>query len=67
MGSIGIIDSDGEMPKFSMDSVKKFGVTGTVAYMLTDLVFWAVAFLVASTLLYKLTGHWPDVVNDVSD
>ena len=50
-----------------MDSVKKFGVTGTVAYMLTDLVFWAVAFPVASALLYKLTGHCPDVVYDVSD
>lgn len=51
----------------SMDDVKKYGVSGTVAYVLTELVFWAVAFPVASTALYQSTGHWPDVINDVTD
>ena len=51
----------------SMADVKKFGVSGTVAYILTELAFWAVAFPVASTALYQTTGHWPDVFNDNSD
>ena len=51
----------------SMVDVKKFGVAGTVAYILTGLAFWAVAFPVASTALYQTTGHWPDVFNDNSD
>jgi hypothetical protein len=51
----------------SMDDVKKYGVAGTVAYVLTELAFWAVAFPVASTALYQSTGHWPDVINDPTD
>ncbi|KAL7533158.1 hypothetical protein ACHAWF_004366 [Thalassiosira exigua] len=51
----------------SMADVKKFGVSGTVAYVLTELAFWAVAFPVASTALYRTTGHWPDVINDNAD
>ena len=51
----------------SMVDIKKFGISGTVAYVITELVFWAVAFPVASTTLYRTTGHWPDVVNDMSD
>ena len=43
------------------------GVSGTVAYVLTELAFWAVAFPVASTALYRTTGHWPDVVGDGGD
>lgn len=63
------------LPKFggedgeglSMADVKKFGVSGTVAYVITELAFWAVAFPVASTALYQTTGHWPDVINDTTD
>jgi Protein of unknown function (DUF2499) len=51
----------------SMDDIKKYGVAGTVAYILTELAFWIVAFPVASTALYQSTGHWPDVVNDTGD
>lgn len=54
-------------PSLSMDDVKKYGVSGTVAYVLTELAFWAVAFPVASTALYQSTGHWPDVINDPTD
>ena len=50
-----------------MEDVKKYGVAGTVAYVLTELAFWAVAFPVASTALYQSTGHWPDVINDPVD
>lgn len=51
----------------SMADVKKYGVAGTVAYVLTELAFWAIAFPVASTALYQTTGHWPDVINDNTD
>jgi len=51
----------------SMADVKKYGVSGTVAYILTELAFWAVAFPVASTALYQSSGHWPDVFNDPTD
>jgi hypothetical protein len=61
--SFGGKDGEG----LSMADVKKFGVAGTVAYVLTELAFWAVAFPVASTALYQTTGHWPDVINDNSD
>jgi len=58
-------NGDGE--GLSMADVKKYGVSGTVAYVLTELAFWAVAFPVASTALYQSTGHWPDVINDTAD
>jgi len=51
----------------SMDDVKKYGAAGTLAYVLTELAFWVVAFPVASTALYQSTGHWPDVVNESGD
>jgi hypothetical protein len=51
----------------SMQNVKKYGLAGTVAYVLTELAFWAVAFPVASTALYQSTGHWPDVIHDTMD
>ncbi|KAL7577888.1 hypothetical protein ACA910_007527 [Epithemia clementina (nom. ined.)] len=57
----------GGMPSLSMADIKKYGAAGTVAYVLTELAFWAVAFPVASYALYQSTGHWPDVVNDTTD
>jgi amino acid transporter len=51
----------------SMDDVKKYGKAGTLAYVLTELAFWVVAFPVASTALYQSTGHWPDVINETGD
>jgi hypothetical protein len=51
----------------SMADVKKYGVSGTVAYVLTELAFWIVAFPVAATALYQSTGHWPDVINETTD
>jgi len=63
--SLPFFGKDGE--GLSMEDVKKYGVAGTVSYVLTELAFWAVAFPVASTALYQTTGHWPDVINDNSD
>lgn len=60
-------DGDGENKGLSMADVKKYGVAGTFAYVLTELAFWVVAFPVAATALYQSTGHWPDVVNDNTD
>jgi hypothetical protein len=54
-------------PSLSMADVKKYGVSGTVAYVLTEVAFWLVAFPVAAAALYQSTGHWPDVVNDTTD
>ncbi len=51
----------------SMADVKKYGVAGTLAYVLTELAFWIVAFPVAATALYQSSGHWPDVVNETGD
>lgn len=73
--SSDLSESEGgfQMPNFmgdnslSMDDVKKFGVSGTVAYVLTELAFWIVAFPVAAFALYQSTGHWPDVVNESGD
>lgn len=58
---------DSDAPSFSMEDVKKYGVAGTVAYVLTELAFWIVAFPVAATALYQSSGHWPDVMNDTGD
>lgn len=51
----------------SLDDVKKYGVAGTVAYVLTELAFWIVAFPAAAFALYQSTGHWPDVINEGGD
>jgi len=69
-GSLSLFGSDEEgesKSPLAFADVKKYGVAGTVAYVLTELAFWAVAFPVASTALYQSTGHWPDVINDTAD
>jgi hypothetical protein len=60
-------EGEGEGGGLGMADVKKFGVVGTVAYVLTELAFWAVAFPAASAALYRTTGHWPDVIGDAED
>jgi hypothetical protein len=60
-------DGNDAKPVLSMQDVKKYGVAGTVAYVLTELAFWVVAFPAAAYALYQSTGHWPDVINDNSD
>ena len=47
--------------------IKKFGAAGTIAYILTELAFWVVAFPLASTTYYQTFGHWPDLVNVPDD
>ena len=47
--------------------IKKFGAAGTLAYILTELAFWVVAFPVAFTTYYQTFGHWPDFVNVPDD
>lgn len=58
-GADGAAGEQGGM-SLSMADVKKYGVSGTVAYVLTELAFWAVAFPVAATVFYNTAGHWPD-------
>lgn len=50
----------GDGKGLSMDDIKKYGIAGTLSYILTELAFWAVAFPVASTTFYNTAGHWPD-------
>ena len=47
--------------------MKKFGVSGTIAYVLTELAFWAVAFPVAAALFTQANGHAPDLFNSGED
>ena len=65
----GVLDSiKDKMPGgagegLSYSDIKKYGVAGTLAYILTELAFWAVAFPVASATFYNTAGHWPDFGN----
>ena len=47
--------------------IKKYGAAGTLAYILTELAFWVVAFPVASTTYFQTFGHWPDFLNVADD
>ena len=40
---------------------------GTVAYVLTELAFWAVAFPVAAAVFTQANGHPPDLFNSGAD
>ncbi|GKZ01204.1 hypothetical protein MPSEU_001071800 [Mayamaea pseudoterrestris] len=66
LGFLSSENGDGA-PALSMSDVKKYGVAGTLAYVLTELAFWIVAFPVAAYALYQSTGHWPDVINETTD
>lgn len=44
----------------TMQDVKKYGTAGTLAYVLTELLFWAVAFPTEAFAFYEVEGHWPD-------
>ena len=51
----------GKSGPLSMDDVKKFGKTGTVAYVVTELAFWAVAFPLAYFGYRFADGAWLDL------
>ena len=51
----------------SYAAIKKYGVSGTLAYIITELAFWVVAFPLAATTYYESFGHWPDVLNAPDD
>ena len=42
-------------------------MSGTIAYVLTELAFWAVAFPVAAALFTQANGHAPDLFNSGED
>eukprot|EP00439_Symbiodinium_sp_Y106_P003036 s3317_g1.t1 len=44
----------------SMDDVKKYGTAGTLSYVITELIFWAVAFPSECIVYLNTAGHWPD-------
>ncbi|KAG8465757.1 hypothetical protein KFE25_005327 [Diacronema lutheri] len=55
-------DEEGKGAKggVSFADIKKYGVAGTVAYALTELVFWLVSLPIASFLFVQASGHLPD-------
>jgi len=64
----GFGKKDGEEgSSLSFQDVKRYGKAGTLAYVLTEVAFWAVAFPVASYALFQTSGRWPDVVNIPED
>ena len=53
--------SEGEDAGFSMEKVKSFGKAGTLAYVLVELAFWALA-LPAAIWWYRVAeGTWLDL------
>lgn len=44
----------------TMDDVKKYGAAGTLSYVITELIFWAVAFPTEIFIYLQTAGHWPD-------
>merc|ERR1712107_45689 len=44
----------------TMDDVKKYGAAGTLSYVITELLFWAIAFPTEAFAFYQTQGHWPD-------
>jgi len=66
-GGASVAETAEKSEGLSFEDVKKYGVAGTVAYVLTELAFWAVAAPVASYSLYTTSGHWPDLLTSNED
>jgi len=49
----------------TMDDVKKYGAAGTLSYVITELIFWAIAFPTEVGVFYQTAGRWPDFNNDM--
>jgi len=67
VGEFSLPSFGGGENAITYDDVKKFGVSGTIAYVLTELAFWAVAFPVAAALFTQANGHAPDLFNSGED
>eukprot|EP00667_Euglena_gracilis_P009031 EG_transcript_9161 len=52
-------------PSLTMADIKKFGIAGTVSYILTEVLFWVLALPGAAILLHETQGHWPDLSSNV--
>ena len=59
--SVLVSAQQGKSGPLTMDDVKKFGKTGTVAYVVTELAFWAVAFPLAYFGYRFADGAWLDL------
>jgi len=44
----------------TMEDVKKYGTAGTVAYVVTELAFWAIALPTEIAIFYQTAGRWPN-------
>mmetsp|Transcript_38157 Transcript_38157/g.119790 ORF Transcript_38157/g.119790 Transcript_38157/m.119790 type:complete len:555 (-) Transcript_38157:4-1668(-) len=56
---------DGEEGEvIDMNAIKKYGVAGTLSYVLTELAFWALAIPAASFSFMKTAGHFPDFTDN---
>ena len=59
--SVLVSAQQGKSGPLTTDDVKKFGKTGTVAYVVTELAFWAVAFPLAYFGYRFADGAWLDL------
>jgi hypothetical protein len=57
-------DASGGLKLPSMADIKKFGLSGTIAYALTELAFWLVSLPVASALFVAAAGKLPDFADN---
>lgn len=48
----------------TMEDVKKYGQAGTLSYVITELLFWAIAFPSEFAIFYQTFGRWPDLSID---
>jgi len=49
----------------TMADVKKYGTAGTLSYVITEFLFWAIAFPSECAIFYQTAGRWPDFSNDI--
>ena len=47
------------------DRIKTLGVSGTISYVLIELMFWAIAFPVALSWYRYMDGNWLDLSDPV--
>jgi hypothetical protein len=54
-------DSDSFWSELSMEKVKTYGKSGTIAYVVVELAFWAIAFPAAVAWYRVADGQWLDL------
>lgn len=51
--------TDGKFDKTQlMSKIKSYGIAGTLSYVITELIFWAIALPAAAYSYHSTTGEW---------